>query len=524
MILIVDDRQENIFSLRTVLEQHGFDTDTALSGEEALKKLLKNEYVLVILDVQMPGMDGFEVAEAITGLKKTRDIPIIFLSAVNTHKKFITKGFEAGAVEYLTKPVDPDILILKVQNFYRLYEKTKALKDAEKALASTVYELNATLEALPQIAFATDRDGMPAYVNKQWLEYATSEKDFPETEPQAVPFREQWQQLIRRGQPVEKEIAIKNISDGHFYYHLLRATPITVNGIITRWVGTLTSIHDQKTANELLERKVGERTKELLEANRELEISNNELQQFTSVASHDLKEPLRKILFFGNLLQLKAGLTDEMNVFLDKIMVASKRMNNLIEDLLSFASIAKPQMFQPTDVTEVVREILVDLELSIEEKKAVVTLEPIPILETIQPLLRQLFQNIISNALKFTRADVTPHIIIKADRVNITTVDSEAVADGKYCRISIADNGIGFEEKYADKIFTIFQRLNARAEYEGTGIGLAIAKKIIDRHNGAITAQSTPGQGSVFYLFLPVKQEQLQKTKEENQLIATRLS
>jgi signal transduction histidine kinase len=199
-------------------------------------------------------------------------------------------------------------------------------------------------------------------------------------------------------------------------------------------------------------------------------------------------------------------------------------MNNLIEDLLSFASIARPQMFQPTDVTEVVREILVDLELNIEEKNAVITLEQIPILETIPPLLRQLFQNIISNALKFTRPGVTPHIVIKADRVNIATPESEAVADGIYCRISIADNGIGFEEKYADKIFTIFQRLNARTEYEGTGIGLAIAKKIIDRHNGAISALSTPGQGSVFYLFLPVKQEQLHKTKEENQLIASRLS
>ncbi|HEY1021089.1 MAG TPA: response regulator, partial [Flavisolibacter sp.] len=121
MILIVDDRQENVFSLRTVLEQYGFRTDAALSGEEALKKVLKQEYALIILDVQMPVMDGFEVAEALTGMNKTKDIPIIFLSAVNTHKRFITKGFESGAVDYLTKPVDPDILMLKVRNFYRLY-------------------------------------------------------------------------------------------------------------------------------------------------------------------------------------------------------------------------------------------------------------------------------------------------------------------------------------------------------------------------------------------------------------------
>src|SRR6478672_6309742 len=131
MILLVDDKRENLFSLSSVLAQHGFSSDTAESGEEALKKMLRNDYALVILDVQMPVMDGFEVAEAIAGLNKTKDIPIIFLSAVNTSKQFITKGFQTGALEYLTKPVDPDILILKVRNFYRLYEKTQALKETQ---------------------------------------------------------------------------------------------------------------------------------------------------------------------------------------------------------------------------------------------------------------------------------------------------------------------------------------------------------------------------------------------------------
>src|ERR671913_475279 len=120
MILIVDDKKENIFSLKSTLELHGFSADFADSGEEVLKK----DYSLIILDVQMPGMDGFEVAEAISGFKKTQDIPIIFLSAVNTHKKFITRGFESGGVDYITKPVDPDILILKVRNFQKLFEKT----------------------------------------------------------------------------------------------------------------------------------------------------------------------------------------------------------------------------------------------------------------------------------------------------------------------------------------------------------------------------------------------------------------
>src|SRR5690349_2643394 len=167
MILIVDDKPENILSLRKILEMHAFEVDTANSGEEALKKILKNDYYLIILDVQMPGMDGFEVAEAVTGLNKTRNLPILFLSAVNTHKKFVTKGFETGGIDYLTKPFDPDILLLKVRTFYRMYQQSRQLAEAhqalqqeieyrkktEKSLVETVEQLHSTLESVPAIAF-----------------------------------------------------------------------------------------------------------------------------------------------------------------------------------------------------------------------------------------------------------------------------------------------------------------------------------------------------------------------------------
>ena len=138
MILIVDDKPENIFSLKTILELHSFPTDTALSGEEALKKILRKAYALIILDVQMPGMDGFEVAEAISGYSKARDIPILFLSAANTDKKFITKGYSAGAMDYITKPIDPDILLLKVKTFYRLYQQNQELNQIQASLRSEI--------------------------------------------------------------------------------------------------------------------------------------------------------------------------------------------------------------------------------------------------------------------------------------------------------------------------------------------------------------------------------------------------
>jgi signal transduction histidine kinase/FixJ family two-component response regulator len=506
MILIVDDRPENLFSLKTVLEQHGFSSDTALSGEEALKKVLKNEYALIILDVQMPVMDGFEVAEAITGMNKTRDIPIIFLSAVNTHKRFITKGFESGAVDYLTKPVDPDILMLKVRNFYRLYEKNRALKEAEKELTATVSELHSTLESLPQLAFTASRDGRIEFVNKQWFHFSETKDHFPETLPGTPSLQALWLESIGDGCAVEMEVCIKKQEDGQYYYHLLRATPVYVNESIVRWVGTLSSIHEQKMLNETLERKVAERTRELLEMNRELESSNNELQQFTSVASHDLKEPLRKIQFFGNLIAENGGLNEKMATYMNKIISSSTRMSQLISDLLSFARISEDVAFEDTDVNAILHDILVDLELSIEEKKATVDIGAIPPIQGVPSLLRQLFQNLISNALKFSKPGVPPHIRIRAEKVALAAEANSARESGEYCRIVIADNGIGFDERYKDKIFTLFQRLHTRDAYEGTGIGLTIAKKIVEKHNGEISVESQPGVGSTFAILLPLQQ------------------
>src|SRR5580698_7503795 len=172
MILIVDDKPENIFSLKTILEMHSFPTDTALSGEEALKKILRKSYALIILDVQMPGMDGFEVAEAISGYSKTKDVPILFLSAASADKKFIIKGYSSGGIDYVTKPVDPDILLLKVKTFHRLSQQTRELNEIHQALQEEMEvrkktqfeqylktkELKSILETIPQITFTANAE------------------------------------------------------------------------------------------------------------------------------------------------------------------------------------------------------------------------------------------------------------------------------------------------------------------------------------------------------------------------------
>jgi light-regulated signal transduction histidine kinase (bacteriophytochrome) len=300
----------------------------------------------------------------------------------------------------------------------------------------------------------------------------------------------------------------------------LRVIPVRVGEQLVKWVGTLTDIQHQKSMNEVLEHKVAERTMELLEMNRELEITNHDLQQFASVASHDLKEPLRKILFFGNLIKDRANFDDTIATYLNKILRSSERMSNLIGDLLNFTRLSAADIFEISDLNGIIDEILNDLELTILEKKATINVERIPRLEVVPGLMHQLFLNILSNALKFSKPGIPPVIDIQAELINDPGVDSPASSSGSFCRISIADNGIGFDELYRDKIFTIFQRLNAQVEYEGTGIGLAIAKKIVDKHNGLIDARSRPGEGATFYIVLPMRQPEDIKTNIDKNLIA----
>jgi len=389
MILLVDDKQENLYSLQMLLRLHRYETDTAISGEEALKKILKKEYELIILDVQMPGMDGYEVAETISGYSRTRDIPIIFLSAVNIDKRFITKGYASGGVDYVTKPFDPDILLLKVKTFTRLYRQTRELN-----------EMKATLE-----------------------------------------------------------------------------------------------------------QKVEERTTELLEANKALEISNGELQQYAFIASHDLQEPLRKIITFSRLINDRfLACIPEAAIYMDKVVAASERMRKLINDVLDYTRLSGRPRFRTCDLNQLLQEALADLELSIRDKAAKFETGQLPCIEAIPDQIRQLFQNLVSNALKFSRKGIAPLICIQGQRVADKSFTSPAACNGDYCRISITDNGIGFNEMYLSKIFTMFQRLHSKEEYEGNGIGLTIVKKIIQQHNGLITAESSEGAGTSFVIILPVKQ------------------
>lgn len=235
-----------------------------------------------------------------------------------------------------------------------------------------------------------------------------------------------------------------------------------------------------------------------------LQSSNKELEQFASVASHDLQEPLRKIQAFSDRLVTKyrGQLDDTGKEYIDRIQFSAGRMRQLIEDLLTFSRVStKGKPFVPVDLNEVIRGVLADLEVRIQDSQATITIDPLPTIEADELQMRQLFQNLLGNGLKFQRPGVPPVLHVNHKNASNSILDEPA-----WCELVFTDNGIGFENQYGDRIFQLFQRLHGRSDYEGTGMGLAICKKIVERHGGTITAEGIPGTGATFLVRLPVAQ------------------
>ncbi|NOS70542.1 MAG: hypothetical protein HOP33_11500 [Verrucomicrobia bacterium] len=236
----------------------------------------------------------------------------------------------------------------------------------------------------------------------------------------------------------------------------------------------------------------------------ELARSNAELEQFAFVASHDLQEPLRKIRAFGDRLKMKCetALSGDGTDYLDRMQNAAARMQTLINDLLTFSRvISRTEAFAPVDLNTVTREVLSDLEVRVEKSEAKVEVGELPVIQGDAMQMRQLMQNLIGNALKFHPPGAKPVVQIRS-----RTLDASPGVEPT-CEITIQDNGIGFDEQYLEKIFAVFQRLHGRQEYEGTGVGLAVCRRITDRHKGSITAQSKPGAGATFVVTLPLAQK-----------------
>lgn len=292
----------------------------------------------------------------------------------------------------------------------------------------------------------------------------------------------------------------------NFVYEPLKELDSTISGIMAVAI----DVTEQVYARQRIEEVVTERTRELGEANKKLQQNNNELKQFAYIASHDLQEPVRKVLTYAEMLEKSVGQVDDKSQkYLNKISSSSRRMLALIRDVLTFSQLShEREEFHQVDLMSLLESIKSDFELLIEEKNASIICTSLPVISAIPLQMSQLFSNLLSNALKFTRKEVVPEIRISSSLLSKEEAKKylQLNPSVSYYNIEFTDNGIGFNQQNAQQIFDIFQRLHSQSEYHGTGIGLAICKKIALNHKGNISAKSSLNSGATFNIFLPVEQ------------------
>lgn len=409
-ILVVDDRKDNLFSIETILEKDNYNIVKANSGRAALKILLhQHNFSLILMDVQMPDMNGLETATIIYERDKLKNIPIIFITAYSNDEDYIFKGYTMGGVDYIYKPISPELLRLKVGLFIELYRKNHQLENHEK-------------------------------------------------------------KLLAANKSLQKEIEERRRSEEKI-----------------------------KLLNE-----------QLLENNAHLKTVNEELDRFAYVASHDLQEPLRKIMVFSDKIISNKEDQKDVEKYLVKISNSSQRMQSLINNLLQFSRYSvNPSDFKNVDLNEQVQEAIDELEIEIEKSGIKINIVSLPIICAVPALMRQLFYNLINNAIKFRKREIPPFITISSEKIKPSDlqIPGRHLPDVNYYKISVSDNGIGFDDKYAEDIFVAFKRLYSYDEFEGTGVGLSICKKIVEKHNGFISAHSKIDKGATFIIELPENQD-----------------
>lgn len=396
-------------------------------------------------------------------------------------------------------------------------DNTKAVKAADN-LRESEHRFREIADLSPIWMWITDAEVNVEYANQELLDYIGIEhySDFTGQVWESLVHPEDidlvykaFAKGVRYQTKFSVEYRVKNADTGDYEWFLIKGVPKLQDGKVTGFIGTGTNIDKHKSFSEKLKEEVASHTKELAQSNSQLEKMNSELQSFAYISSHDLQEPLRKIqMFAGVLLEREyENLSAKGKNKFERIQSAANRMQTLINDLLAFSRTdTEERVFETMDLKGLLADAKNDLREEIQNKNASIELTGNCNIEVVPFQFRQLLYNIMSNSLKYSKENTAPIIKITGKIVNSSDIDDDRLTKGvNYAHISLSDNGIGFDNDYSDKIFEVFQRLHTRQDYAGTGVGLAIVKKIVQNHKGFISAKGIPGEGSVFEIYIPDK-------------------
>jgi PAS domain S-box-containing protein len=510
-VLIVDDRPANLVAMEATLAPLAIRTVTAASGPEALRRLLAEEFALVLLDVQMPGMDGFETATLMKRHPRTAHVPIIFVTAIHRESSHLFTGYERGAVDYLTKPFDPTILRSKVRVFVELFVKERQLREQSALMYEresrdrehrTEERFRALLDSMPLCVWALSADGTPVYANRSWLEYAGSDAGaqgplaalHPEDED-AV--RADVQEALARGEPIELEYRLRSAHDGTYRWHAVRFLPQRdgEDGV-TGWIGTATDIENFKRAqNAHAELAVKER-----EAREAAEAANRAKDEFLATLSHELRTPLNAMVGWTHMLRSRTLTADKQQKALETIERNARAQAELIEDILDVSRIITGKLrieIRAVDLQSIV-EVACDAVRPAAEAKGIVLARHVDALparfsgDAVR--LQQAIWNLLSNAIKFTPAGGRVELHVASD-------DSEVT-------VEVRDSGCGIAVDFMPYVFDRFRQLDSSSKraHGGLGIGLAIVRHIVELHGGSVNCESAgTDRGATFTVRLPIR-------------------
>ena len=536
-ILIVDDQPENLIALEAILGDLDANLVRSTSGAEALRCLLNDDFAVILLDVQMPQMDGFEVASLIRSRQRSRDTPIIFLTAFANNEQFMFKGYALGAVDYLIKPIAASILLSKVAIFIDLFKKNDALRQKSEMLqqqADALQRQSTQLEAInaelqtseerfrllctcsPVGVFVTDTEGNIVYTNPRFRTICRLSSECPIDEGWLGQVhandldlaRSSWATFMADGQEYFQEFEfVTDMAEAQCWVAVRSARLVSEQKAFLGYVGTIENITERRQAEAANAQVIREQA-----ARQEAETANRMKDEFIAILSHELRTPLNSILGWSHLLRSRDLAPEKTAYALDTIERNANAQKQLIEDMLDVSQIVRGKLqlhCQPLDLVAVAQAALETVRPAAATKNiALVTnLADSPRLEVTGDLLRlqQVIWNLLTNAIKFTPSQ--GQVDLRLDVVPDPPMAQPASAPA-YAQLRVTDTGMGIEPTFLPHIFDRFRQADSsttRAQ-GGLGLGLAIVQYLVDQHQGRVWAESAGlDQGSTFTLLLPLR-------------------